>query len=169
MKPAKTVYLSGCEEPGDEDVRFRLTYRGPLFTTQGEPRNGQKAPPRLASHKHDMRKQFHKQLKVLWQYNRFLSNMRKVAPPDHPKHSKTMAGPLYDIPLLEWLAHEHRSHGFRFVPMVYESAFLLCSLDVLFLRRDPPGSVISAGDIDNRLKTLIDALRIPLSLSELGG
>ncbi|MGH7239183.1 MAG: hypothetical protein ACREHG_03845 [Candidatus Saccharimonadales bacterium] len=32
-----------------------------------------------------------------------------------------------------------------------------------------PGSVIQAGDIDNRLKTLIDALRIPANGSELVG
>jgi hypothetical protein len=38
---------------------------------------------------------------------------------------------------------------------------LLCGLDVLFLRPDRPGGVVWAGDIDNRIKTLIDALRIP--------
>jgi hypothetical protein len=37
---------------------------------------------------------------------------------------------------------------------------LLCGLDVLFLRPDKPGG-LWAGDIDNRIKTLIDALRIP--------
>ena len=47
---------------------------------------------------------------------------------------------------------------------------LLCSLRILFLRRDIPGSVItSAGDIDNRIKTIIDALRRPRSGNELVG
>ena len=38
---------------------------------------------------------------------------------------------------------------------------MTCGLNILFLRRDSPGKVISGGDIDNRLKTLFDALSIP--------
>jgi hypothetical protein len=38
---------------------------------------------------------------------------------------------------------------------------LSCWIDVLFLRRQPPGSVWQHGDIDNRLKTLFDCLTIP--------
>ena len=45
----------------------------------------------------------------------------------------------------------------------------MCSLEILFLRRDVPGSVIHAGDLDNRIKTLIDALRRPQSAQELRG
>jgi hypothetical protein len=53
---------------------------------------------------------------------------------------------------------------------VREDFGLLCSLDILFLRRDFPMGVISnAGDLDNRLKTLIDALRRPKSAQELAG
>jgi hypothetical protein len=37
-----------------------------------------------------------------------------------------------------------------------------CSLDILFLRYDQPGqTLIQSGDIDNRIKTIFDALRIP--------
>ena len=52
---------------------------------------------------------------------------------------------------------------FNFTPMVwYLKGTLHCSLDILFLRRDVRGSASSsAGDIDNRLKTLLDALTIP--------
>jgi hypothetical protein len=45
----------------------------------------------------------------------------------------------------------------------------MCSLQILFLRHDPPGSVIHAGDLDNRVKTLIDALRMPNDAMELAG
>jgi len=41
--------------------------------------------------------------------------------------------------------------------------------DILFLRRDVPGSAIQAGDIDNRVKTIIDALRKPDNANELRG
>jgi hypothetical protein len=38
----------------------------------------------------------------------------------------------------------------------------LARLDILFLRREPPGNIFSkTGDIDNRVKVLIDALRMP--------
>jgi hypothetical protein len=46
---------------------------------------------------------------------------------------------------------------------------LACGLDILFLRRDMPGVPLihSGGDIDNRLKTLFDALKIPESCAEI--
>ena len=47
-------------------------------------------------------------------------------------------------------------------------AGLACALDILFLRRVPPGSpIISGGDIDNRLKVLIDGLKMPQECSQL--
>jgi hypothetical protein len=39
----------------------------------------------------------------------------------------------------------------------------------LFLRADQPGGVLFAGDLDNRIKTLIDALRRPRNATELKG
>jgi hypothetical protein len=46
----------------------------------------------------------------------------------------------------------------------------VCSLDVIFLRRDEPGNLIQGGgDIDNRIKVLFDALRMPQSVEELAG
>ena len=42
-------------------------------------------------------------------------------------------------------------------------------MSILFLRRDIPGSIISAGDIDNRIKTVIDGLRRPRNGKELVG
>ena len=71
------------------------------------------------------------------------------------------------IPLVEAVAAKYHEFGYRFVPLVQERFSLLCSLDILFLRRDIPGSVISAGDIDNRIKTVIDALRRPRNQEDL--
>jgi hypothetical protein len=42
-------------------------------------------------------------------------------------------------------------------------------LDILFLRRDIPGSALEAGDIDNRVETIIDTLRKPKGAQELRG
>ena len=70
----------------------------------------------------------------------------------------------------EVIADRYNEFGYRFVPLVREEISLLCSLHILFLRRDGrPGSVIQGGDIDNRIKTLIDGLRRPRNGSELVG
>ena len=43
-----------------------------------------------------------------------------------------------------------------------KSLSLSCDLDILFLRQDDPGSLITqGGDLDGRIKTLLDALRMP--------
>jgi hypothetical protein len=49
-----------------------------------------------------------------------------------------------------------------FIPIVYEGLSLIARLDILFLRPDDPGKVITqTGDLDNRIKTLFDGLRAP--------
>jgi hypothetical protein len=49
----------------------------------------------------------------------------------------------------------------HFAPLVTDKLHLICDLKVTMLRPGEPGGVISVGDIDNRLKTLFDALSIP--------
>jgi hypothetical protein len=58
-------------------------------------------------------------------------------------------------------------NGFDFQPLVSDAIGLNCSLDILFLRKEARGKVYQGGDLDNRIKTLLDALRIPTS-EELG-
>jgi hypothetical protein len=55
------------------------------------------------------------------------------------------------------------------LPLVIDKFALACSLDILFLRKDAPGSALDAGDIDNRIKTVIDALRPPKKPNEFIG
>jgi hypothetical protein len=57
----------------------------------------------------------------------------------------------------------------NFVPLVLEELCLRVSLDILFLRPDRHPLIKEGGDIDNRLKTLFDALRLPDSNAGLGG
>lgn len=41
-------------------------------------------------------------------------------------------------------------------------------MDILFLRRDKPGNIVKhGGDIDNRIKTLFDAFRMPTESSQV--
>ncbi|MGB7961874.1 MAG: hypothetical protein WCF12_02790, partial [Propionicimonas sp.] len=48
-----------------------------------------------------------------------------------------------------------------FAPIVTSTFHGLAELDVLMLRPGPPGKLIHDGDLDNRLKTLLDCLRRP--------
>lgn len=135
-------------------VKFRLTYDGPLKATQQEPFDGQ--PNRLAEHKHSIRRCFHLQLKQLWATNRFLRDHQVrdygdngVVEPDAVYGGYMRSDGCKIMPLSEAVAMNYVEFGYRFVPLVRESLSLLCSLDVLFLRRDYPGSVITAGDLGN--------------------
>ena len=138
-----------------EDVEFRLTYAGPLYATQREPAPLQ--ADNRAGHKHEIRKIFHPQLKRLWEITPFLKSGHRSG-----TSAMLLQGaeeePVYDIPML---AARHSLYGFNFVPLVTSDLNLICGLDILFLRPDRPGGLIWAGDIDNRLKTLFDSLRIP--------
>lgn len=155
-------------------MRFRLTYEGELKSGQKDPADNQW--DRLAEHKQNIRKAFHRQLKFLWQTNKFLR--------EHKIHPASFKNPNWDripdsgaffgagkeaMPMAEVIANNYRENRYRFVPLVRADISLICSLNILFLRRDIPGSVVSAGDLDNRLKTLIDALRRPQSANELRG
>ena len=72
--------------------------------------------------------------------------------------------------LTQQTADNHALGKYRFLPLATRDLDLIVSLDILFLRYDQPGqTLLQSGDIDNRLKTLFDALRKPRDLSETGG
>lgn len=173
-KQSIITYLTpiGGLEAGEASMRFRLTYEGSLRPTQGEPRDNQLNP--LAAHKHGIRKHFHRQLKQLWETNKFLKECR-VNPqhhalrPIHDERSYWGSGEDKMVSLKDAVALNYEEFGYRFVPLVRDQYHLTASLNILFLRRDIPGSVLNAGDLDNRIKSLIDALRRPRNATELVG
>jgi hypothetical protein len=59
------------------------------------------------------------------------------------------------------LCESLNKHGAWFRPLVRETFALHCGLKILFLRKEPPGKVYQGGDLDGRMKTLIDALTMP--------
>ncbi len=152
-------------------MRFRLIYSGELRSNQRDPIARQR--DRLAEHKFSIRREFHKQLKHHWESNWFLSATRVYAKDYGATVSASDNAARWGVdenervPLVEAVAHNHERYGYRFVPLVRKEWRLTCSLEILFLRHDPPGSVVRAGDLDNRVKTLIDALRMPASENEV--
>jgi hypothetical protein len=132
-------------------MRFHLTYNGLLLGSgRDKPR---------PDHKHDIRRVFHHQLRRLWDAT-WLKDM---------KHGNYVNAPQInaDLPMRDGLAQRHTLGSYRFVPLVREELALHCSLKILFLRPDPPGLIQSA-DLDSRLKTLFDAMKMPAVASQLG-
>jgi hypothetical protein len=173
--PARVVYLKPLESELESEpiMRFRLTYEGELRATQRDPVANQSDP--LASHKHQIRRVFHKQLKTLWNENQFLRGYRRPTErsidsrPIHISAAYFGEPDEVKIPLVDYIASCFPFGQYKFAPLVCEEFSLLCSIDILFLRRDIPGSAITAGDIDNRVKTLTDALSKPKNAQELAG
>lgn len=58
-------------------------------------------------------------------------------------------------------------HDHTWAALVSEQMGLRAELDVLMLTPRPPGSVVHGGDIDNRVKTLLDALSAPAQANQV--
>jgi hypothetical protein len=136
--------------PGGVQMEFRLTYEGRLpAASQNDTR---------ATDKHRIRREISKQLAELWKTHPRLR--RDSLPPDD---SDTALGVIRGIETFDRC-------GCRFLPLITNDEGIGCGLDILFLRRDQPGSLIqSGGDIDNRIKVLLDALRMPSHQGEISG
>lgn len=96
---------------------------------------------------HALRRHIHPQMKRLWE---------QFPLSGHKEWLRTTSPVQGEIAVLEQRGSK------EYVPLVTSKAALYCSLDILFMRTEPPGHLIGhGGDIDNRLKTLFDALRVP--------
>lgn len=121
-------------------MKFRLVFEGEI------------RPRRAASlgHIHAIRQKFHPQLKRLWDHEPLASLKDKWLRVPNPRHDPqdTIYDRILDV------------GGKTYAPVV--SAHLGAELDIIFLRQQARGQLIGeGGDIDNRLKTLFDALRMP--------
>jgi hypothetical protein len=93
------------------------------------------------ANKHHIRTAIHSQLTELWRQPR----MQVFAP--------GYQGPYNAI---------REVGGIQFLALIVPTFYLVAELDILLLRAQPPGNLLtSGGDIDNRLKTLFDALSVP--------
>lgn len=118
---------------GGSAVEFYLTYEGPLKS------NGR------IKDKQAIRKHFHPQLERLW-----------GRPPLDISEEEANRG------VKPWERVIEEVCDVRFAPLVTDKLDLVCELDIVLLWPDEPGGIIHhGGDIDNRLKTLFDALTCP--------
>lgn len=134
-------------DPADgEHMEFRLIYQGALRSTQRDPKPDSGVPTKHWQLKHQIRQQLHPQLKRLWEVHPLL----KVA-------SSEKGSPFY----VPGLAAINPIPPWNFVPLITGDIDMVTSLEVTLLRLDHPGESIWSGDIENRVKTLIDALEVP--------
>lgn len=142
-------------------MRFRLIYNGDLAS-------GASSTKRLV-HKWRLRREFNRQLIGLWATHPTLQG-RGVSMRSYigwgPLHVDDSLGTVKNL-----INEPIRVGGRSFVPLVRRSLALNCELDILFLRNDAPGSVVTAsgGDLDNRIKTLFDGLTVPNAANALDG
>jgi hypothetical protein len=66
-----------------------------------------------------------------------------------------------DCSYLSIIGDKHALAGKRYIPLVTKEMNLHCSLDVVLLRRTEPQKIYSEGDLDGKIKTLMDALKKP--------
>jgi hypothetical protein len=153
-------FTHGKKEP----MEFHLLYSGRLKASGG------------TEDKHAIRKELSPQLAQLWDTHPALHQMKKLGihllgetfadETIHPANIIDGAATL----TLDQFANQFRVGDFHFVPLVCKGFLTTCSLDILFLRSAPPGKLISeSGDIDNRIKTLFDGLRMPMPGQEIVG
>lgn len=141
-------------------MKFRLTYQGTLLASNNK---GELQAAR-ADHKQEIRKQIHPQLRRLWEVNPYLAS---AGLPPLPGPGRVFGRPL-EKDSIPGLSARFSLNSYNFVPLITLGSGVMCSVDVLFLRSDPPGGVLKSGDIDNRLKTLFDALTMPHNVGQLG-
>lgn len=128
-------------------MKFRLTYRGELYARKSA----------TVEHIQAIRRDMHKQLKLLWQekpLSELHSWLQTSEYKNSPERDDFISGD--DISIVT------EKKGFQFASLVHSNLYAVAELDIIFLRPEPAGRIITrAGDIDNRLKTLFDALQQP--------
>jgi hypothetical protein len=147
-------------------VKLTLTFEGELPSTGNNPRKS-------SEKKWNIRRAFHPQLAEACQIHPALRTIMEhgthVPAPGQIMfltqyhHSDPMdRSPPRADPGSRNLCAPIQVGDRTFVPIVRESLALGCDIKILFLRREDPGAlVMQGGDLDNRLKTLFDALRVP--------
>ena len=145
-------------------MKFTLIYDGPLPAGNAK----------RAKYAARIRNLLHPQLRDLWDHHVLMRQLSHVArgtthslgdlglvcePATLPEYANPPP-PLKDqqVDLTEPI----EVSGSRFKPIVRNSLYLACAIDILFLRHEAPDGLFEeSGDIDNRLKCFFDGLTVP--------
>jgi hypothetical protein len=127
-------------------MKFRLFYEGPLYSDNGNP-GAEKLKTKI-----DLFCAFDRQLRKLWETN------------DYLKTGET-SGPGLDgyveTNLPKFQPENKNVKGRNFCPLARKNLHLNCKFSFLVMRQDKTSGFFQKGDIDNKVKFLIDCLRVP--------
>mgnify|MGYP001606144215 CR=1 FL=1 len=142
---------------GEKPMELTLRYRGQL-AANGRP-----------SDKHKIRKQLHGQLDEFWRQDTRLSeiykNLKQLQIPKRSRDHFEVDRPLPDPTFFYW---RWPLCGYDFIPLVTHVHELYCYLNIRIYRKLGRGGILfTGGDLDNKLKTFFDALRVPQAPEEL--
>jgi hypothetical protein len=141
-------------------MKFTLTYDGPLSSNNGNHK---------FQKKWKIREHIQPQLADLWRTHPCLKNLVRYVPKEqtygwaeshHSNVPVTRAPGEFKIPEID-LGAPIDVGGIGFLPLIRDSYALVCSLNIIFMRKEQPGKVYQGGDLDNRIKSLIDGLKVP--------
>lgn len=144
-------------------MEFRLLFEGLVRPT------GNKGHP---GDTHAIRKVFHPQLRHLWESRPSLRQLAEHWSLKLPEAIPTGYSSIDEKLRISYgfkaMGNNWDRAGFSCIPLVARDLDATCSLDVLLLRPGPQMTrhILSQGDIDGQLKTIMDALRIPDSVQE---
>jgi hypothetical protein len=126
-------------------VEFTLYYRGPLKANAGR------------KDKHKLREYFHRQLRKLLNQLPLNRHRGLIDSQSGVEIGEVMILGGEEIPTVV------RTVGvYTFASVVHSAIDLVADLTITFLRPEPPGAIVTqGGDIDNRIKTFLDALKMP--------
>ena len=136
---------------GEKPMELTLRYSGPLRSNAD------------SKEKHRIRLKLHDQLETLWSedgrlkgiYEDWVSLQIAARKGPHFEVNRPLKNPkdlFWRFPL----------DGYNFIPLITHVHELHCHLRIRLYRKvGPEGVLFVGGDIDNRLKTLLDALQVP--------
>ena len=142
-------------------MELTLRYKGLLpATTRTEGR---------IPEKHAIRKELHKQLEVFWAEDHRLKalygNWKSLQIPSRSREHFEVSRPLKDATYFWW---RWPLAGYQFIPLITHVHELHCGLSIRIYRKIGHGGILyEGGDLDNRLKTLLDALQVPRDVGQL--
>src|SRR5208337_4492917 len=155
-------------------MKFELLFDGDLVASGNKNKH--------VEEKWEIRKAIEPQLIELWETHPSLSGIGISSHPPSffPQRSNYWDPDEYARDVERWLEEPHqiriqkqrRAAGYlrrpilveekQFLPLVRKNLAIACKLDITFLRQGKPGDLIlPGGDLDNRIKTLFDALSVP--------
>ena len=162
---AEQIYLHNLSAPIRDVMRFRLVYQGELSASANKSKT-----PEVSR----IRTKLSPQLEFLWQTHnalQVLANTAFVENPEKPNTNVIIDGVTrspreiaqrFPRNMISLCAPLQVGAANSYTPLIRKSLNLNCELSVLFLRQEDPGMLVTqGGDLDGRIKTLLDALRMP--------